>query len=193
MSCIVWQQWPGGVCAAGAERRVPACALGGSMGEFIHSSCPESWAAAPSPWHPPGLCSWWSSQENAAPHYCTDCWGHFEMGLTLQKGPCTAFNEHECERKRRWLLAGTFPAALCPTLPGDGINGVFSQSQTEQPRTERPRHPPTVPVPPAGQHLPTSQQDCGQNTTKALVWWEVFLWVNFLGTWTMWYVCLFVK
>lgn len=28
---------------------------------------------------------------------------------------------------------------------------------------------------------------------QTLVWWEVFLWVNFLGTWTMWYVCLFVK
>lgn len=30
----------------------------------------------------------------------------------------------------------------------NGINGVLSQPQTEQPRMQLPHHPPTVPVPP---------------------------------------------
>lgn len=147
LAAVTWQS----LCCWGWQKRIPSYALGGSVGKFIHSMCPESWAAAPSPWRPPGLCSQWSLQENTGPHlslYCTNCWGHFEMGLTLQKGPCTACSDYWCERRRRWLLSGTFSAALCPAPASNGIYGVLSQSQMEQPQMQLPHHPPTVPVPP---------------------------------------------
>lgn len=48
----------------------------------------------------------------------------------------------------RWLLVGTFSAALCPTPPSNGVNDVFSQAQMEQPQMQLPPRPPTVPVAP---------------------------------------------
>lgn len=45
-------------------------------------------------------------------------------------------------------MGSTFSAALCPTLPSNGVNDVFSQSETEQAQMQLPCHPPTVPVPP---------------------------------------------
>lgn len=87
--------------------------LGGSVGKFIHSTCPESWVAAPSPWRPPGLCSQWSLQENTGPHlslYCANCWGHFEMGLTLQKGPCTACSDVRGEGGGCWVAPSLLPS-----------------------------------------------------------------------------------
>lgn len=45
-------------------------------------------------------------------------------------------------------MAGTFSAALCPTPPSNGVYDVSSQSQTEQPQMQLPRHPPSAAVPP---------------------------------------------
>lgn len=119
------------------------------------------------------------------------------MGLTLQKGPWTACSEYWRERRGRWLLSGTFSAALCPTPASIGINGVLSQSHRCSCGSSH--RCSFLVILPQCQSLLAWQHPLH---LSAVLWAEhnqnscvmgSFLWVNFLGTWMMWYVCLFVK
>lgn len=151
MFYIDWQQRPGRVCAAGAGRGGYCLCLGRFRGWVHPQHVPRELGSCTLPLASPRTVlivilkgEYWSSFEPLLHKLLGSLWNGFDS----PERPLHTCSEFCSERRRRWLLSGTCPAALCPTPASNGINDVLSQSLMEQPRMQLPRHPPTVPVPP---------------------------------------------
>lgn len=73
--------------------------------------------------------------------------GSLWNGFDSPERPLQACSDDWHEEKEvavEWHL----PCCPLPSTSHNGINGVLSQPQTEQPQMQLPHHPPTVPVPP---------------------------------------------